>query len=98
MAEVRKSGHATLLYFDAAALEYVTLVGTATVVTSAAEKPLHWKREWDPFYAKGPSSADVVLLRIQPLRLEVVSPSRKIVNDTVRWRPPTVQFGPPKRK
>lgn len=98
VAEVQKRGRATLLYFDATALEYVTLVGTASVVTNATEKQLHWKREWDPFYAKGPSSAEVVLLRIQPMRLEVVSPSRKIVNDTVLWRPPTVQFGPPKRK
>lgn len=98
VAEVRKSGRATLLYFDAKALEYVTLVGRAHVVTDATEMGKHWKKDWDPFYPGGVSGGKVVLIRVEPIRLEVVSPSRTIVNDTVQWRPPTVQFEPRKQK
>jgi general stress protein 26 len=98
VAEVRKNPLATLLYFDAKALEYVTLVGRATLVADASEKRKHWKKEWDPFYPGGPAGTQVVLIRIDPERLEVVSPSRKIVNDTVMWRPPSVLLGPPRQR
>ncbi len=95
VAEVRRSGRATLLYFDPKALEYVTLVGAASVVSAASEKRLHWKAEWDPFYKKGAAGDDVVLLRIQPERLEVVAPARKINNDSITWRPASVRVGSP---
>jgi general stress protein 26 len=39
-----------LLYFNAAAAEYVTVLGTATLVTDSAEKARHWKEEWAAFY------------------------------------------------
>jgi general stress protein 26 len=96
VAEIQKSGRATLLYFDAKALEYVTLVGRATIVSDPTEMGKHWKQDWDQFYPRGASGRKVVLIRVAPERVEVVSPSRKIVNDTVQWRPPTVRFGPPR--
>jgi general stress protein 26 len=87
VGEIRKNGRATLLYFDAKGLEYATLLGVADVVTDKAEKAKHWKAEWGAFYKEGAKGADFVLIRIRPTRIEVVSPSHKLMNDPASWRP-----------
>lgn len=87
VAEVRANPHVSLLYFDAAGLEYAMLTGTATVVTDAAEKVKHWKPEWAPFYPKGAADPAYLLIRMNPTRVEVVSPRHKIMNDPNTWRP-----------
>ena len=87
LAEIRLNNHVTLLYFDSKGLEYVTLLGVADVVTDPAEQAKHFKAEWAPFYKKGAASADFALIRVRATRLEVVSPSHKLINDTTNWRP-----------
>ena len=87
LAEIRLNNHVTLLYFDAKRLEYVTLLGVGDVVTDKIEKAKHWKAEWAPFYKKGAASDDFALIRVRANRLEVVSPSHKLMNDSTNWRP-----------
>ena len=87
VAEIRKNSRVTLLYFDAKGLEYATVIGTADVVTDKNEKAKHWKAEWGAFYKEGAKGADFVLIRVRPTRVEVVSPSHKLMNDPVNWRP-----------
>ncbi|TFG51499.1 MAG: pyridoxamine 5'-phosphate oxidase family protein [Gemmatimonadales bacterium] len=50
VAEIRQNPRVTLLYFNAAAAEYVTIHGTATLVTDSSEKARHWKDEWAAYY------------------------------------------------
>lgn len=90
VAELRRDPRVTLLFANARDGEYVTLHGTATLVTDAAEKARHWSPAWDAFYTGGPSSEAVVLIRVAAQRLEVVSPGRGIDSDPVTWRPFTV--------
>lgn len=85
--EIRKNPRVSLTYFDATNLEYAMLAGTATIVTDRAEIRRHWKAEWKPFYAKGPDGDDIILLRVRPVHVEVVSPRHKLVNDAKTWRP-----------
>jgi general stress protein 26 len=85
--EIRANNRVTLLYFDAKGLEYVTLLGVAELVTDAGEKARHFKPEWAPFYKKGAAGDDFALIRVRATRVEVVSPSHKLVNDTTNWRP-----------
>lgn len=90
--ELKRDPRVTLLYFNAAAGEYVTVHGVATVVTDSAAKVRHWKSDWAPFYEKGPRGDDYLLIRVQPSRLEVVSPGRGIVSDPKTWRPVVVDL------
>lgn len=90
VGEVRANGRVSLLYFDAKGLEYVTLTGTATVVTDAAEKAKHWKAEWGPFYKEGANDAGFALIRVAPSRVEVVSPSHNLISDPKTWRPVSI--------
>jgi general stress protein 26 len=90
VGEIRANGRVALNYFDAKGLEYVTLIGTAEVVTGRGEKLKHWKAEWGPFYSKGAAGDDFALIRVRATSLEVVSPSHKLVNDPKTWRPVSV--------
>lgn len=92
VAEIRRDARVTLLYFNAAAGEYVTVLGTATLVVGSAAKVRHWKADWAPYYKSRPRGDDYVLIRVRPSRLEVVSPSRKIVNDPKTWRPAIIDL------
>ena len=87
LTEIRANNRVTLLYFDAKGLEYVTLLGVAEVVTEKVEKAKHFKAEWAPFYKEGALGDDFALIRVRATRLEVVSPSHKLMNDTTNWRP-----------
>lgn len=92
VAEIRTNPKVTMNCFDATTSSYVTVLGRATLVTDAAAKRSHWKADWDPIYPKGATSAEVVLVKITPSRLEIVSESRKMVGDPKTWRPLAIDF------
>jgi general stress protein 26 len=92
VAEITADARVTLLYFDAMAQEYVSVLGTAKLVSDPAEKLRHWKDEWGGFYQDGPRGADYLLIRVRPTRMEVVSPRRGIMNDPTTWRPVSVDL------
>lgn len=92
VGEVQRDRRVTLSCFDAASSSYVTLLGHATIVTDAAERSRRWKPEWTPFYPGGASGANVLLIRINPVRLEIVSPDRGMGGDPQTWLPTTISF------
>ncbi|MBI3567927.1 MAG: pyridoxamine 5'-phosphate oxidase family protein [Gemmatimonadetes bacterium] len=92
VAEVRRDGRVTMLYFNANAGEYVTVAGTATLVSDSAAKVQHWKAAWASFYMSGPRGDDYVLIRVKATHLEVVSPKRHVSSDPKTWRPTIVDL------
>lgn len=94
VAEIRRDGRVTLAYFDPSGPSYVTLIGIATVVTDRAETATRWKEDWASLYRDGNRGDDYVLIRVRPLRLEVVSLPHRLMNDPVTWRPPSIVFAP----
>jgi len=92
VADIGRDPRVTLTYFNAAAGEYVTVIGIAALVADSAEKAGHWKDAWSRFYANGPRGDDYLLIRVRPTRLEVVSPRHGLVNDPVTWRPVTADL------
>jgi general stress protein 26 len=92
VADVRADPRVTLYYYDAAGMNYVTLLGEAEVVTDAAAKETHWKEDWKSFYEDRNHGDDYVLIRVRPVRLEIVSYTHDLINDPVTWRPVTIEF------
>jgi general stress protein 26 len=90
--QIRKDPRVTLLYFHSGGPGYVTLLGTAEVVSDAAEKAKRWKEEWAPFYKDKSRGDDYVLLRVKPSRLEIVSEAQGMRSDPQTWRPLSVAF------
>jgi len=91
--EIRRDPRVTLYWFDPERAGYVTLVGHASIVTDSAERASHWQPRWEAFYPD--RERDYLLIRVQPLRLEVVSPAHGLTGDSLTWRPPTQTFPPP---
>jgi PPOX class probable F420-dependent enzyme len=90
--EVRRDPRVTLLYFNPATSEYVTVLGTAVLDTDALHKAAHWKAEWTALYRDQNRGEDYLLLRVKPSRLEVVSVRRGVNNDPKTWRPASVDL------
>lgn len=93
VTQIRRDPRVTLLWFDPAALAYVTLHGDAEPVDDPEEKATRWKPTWAGFYADENRGDDYLLIRIRARRLEVVSPGHDVVGDDATWRPPEVELG-----
>jgi len=85
--DIRRDPRVTLLYFNQAKAEYVTVIGTAQIETDARLKASHWKSEWAGLYKDDNRGDDFVLLRVRPSRLEVSAVDRGLKNDQKTWRP-----------
>lgn len=94
VAEIRRHPRVTLYYFDRENQAYVTLSGIAQLVNDTNEKTRHWKEEWKAFYPN--RDRDYLLIRVTPLKLEVVNTKTGIVGDARMWQAPTVTF--PRRR
>jgi general stress protein 26 len=90
--EIDRDPRVTLLCFNEAKSEYVTVIGTAARDTSAAQKAGHWKSAWAALYRDENRGDDYLLLRLVPSRLEVSSRRPGMSNDPKTWLPVMVEF------
>jgi len=88
--EMARDGRVTLYYFDAKAMRYATVHGTAREVRDAGRKAALWYAEWTPFYPQRERGA--ALYEVVPRKLEVVSEADSVVGDPVTWGVPEVRF------
>ena len=92
VGQVSRDERVTLTYFDREAQHYVTIVGMATLVRDLTAREAHWKDEWKGFYPNGFRGDEYLLIRVDPIQLEVVAPGLGMTNDPVTWRPVTVEM------
>ncbi len=92
--QIRRDPRVTLLYFNAATQEYVTVIGSAALDTDSIDQTRHWKPEWAAMYPNANRGSDYLLLRVAPVRLEVVSFRRGMRNDPQTWRPVILEVRP----
>jgi general stress protein 26 len=92
LTQIRKERRVTLFYLDPSQSGYVTLLGTAEVITDSTEKEKHWKSEWSSFFSNKNKGEDYVLIHFKPFSLEIVSYPDSLVNDPVTWRPVQIDF------
>jgi general stress protein 26 len=77
--QIKKDTRATLAYYDAESMGYVTLIGKARLVTDPMLKEKWWKEEWNAFYPGGKESEVYSLIEFSPFRIEVMDISRKVL-------------------
>ena len=92
VGEIRRDARVTLLFFNAAANEYVTVHGRASAAADAATRAARWKPEWAPFY-KTRSEGDFLLIEVRPSRYEISSARLGFANDAKTWKPVVVDVG-----
>lgn len=81
VAQLRHNPRATLYYFVPTSPGYVTLLGDATVIESAADKASAWRPAWGEARRKQIAREDFVLIHFRPRRLEIVSYAHGLTND-----------------
>jgi len=89
--EIQANPRVTLLCYNPAAYEFVTVLGTAKLDTDPVQKAAHWKDAWASLYEDENRGDDYILIRVTPFRLEVVSTKRGMFNPTT-WRPVAVDL------
>ncbi len=92
VGDIRKNPRITLVYFEASKMAYVTLLGTARLVSDAAEKARYWKEQWSKLYKDRNRGDDYLLIRFEPARLEISATGQGMVNDPKTWKPVTVDL------
>ena len=90
--QIRRDRRVALSCFEAVTSSYVTVLARAAIVTDTAEKTRRWKEDWAPFYAGGAAGNDFMLIRLTPIRLEIVSVNRGLAGDPKTWRPLAIDF------
>ena len=85
--DIRRNPRVTLLYFNQAGSEYVTVIGAARLETDPRQKAARWKADWAGLYKDENRGDDYALLRVRASRLEVSSVGRGLNNDATTWRP-----------
>jgi general stress protein 26 len=87
VGQIRDDERATLAYYDAEGVGYVTLIGSVRLVEDLEQRRRRWKPEWEMFYSEGPESDDYVLLEFVPSRIEVMSFSLGVATDPSGFSP-----------
>lgn len=78
--KIKDLAHSTqvaLAFYDSAHTAYLTLSGTATVVTDLEQRQKYWRVFWNDIYPGGPEGDDYVLIKVVPDRLEMMNFTHK---------------------
>jgi general stress protein 26 len=88
--QIRNDHRVTLYYADPGGGGYVTVIGRALLVNDLQEKSQHWKEEWQDFYKN--RREDYLLIKVIPIRLDIISYKHGITGDPVTWRAAAIEF------
>lgn len=88
--QIKLNPKATLYYLTPDRMSYVMIQGDAELVNDLSEKDKYWKDGWESFY---PNKADdMVLIKVVPKWMEIVSYPHGVLGDTQTWEPVIVNF------
>jgi general stress protein 26 len=90
--QIRANPNVVFYYYDTKAFGYVSIEGTAELVNDPAEKAKHWKPYWAQYYPD--REKDFILIKVTPVRFEIVSYKHKIFWITESFKPHAVEFEP----
>ena len=88
--QIKNNPKVTLYYLDKNSSGYVVIHGNANLVNDQSEKDKRWKTEWDAFYPN--RTDDYQLIKVSPIRIEVISYTHGIIGDPTTWEVPVVIF------
>lgn len=89
--EIQDNPRVCLYYADhSQASGYVAITGKATLVDDMNEKLKRKRGYWDHAF---PDWKYLVLIKVVPERLEVLNYKRGMLNDTLTWSAPSINFG-----
>jgi general stress protein 26 len=79
--EVARNPYVTLAFQNNTQHASLVMYGIAEIKTEVALRERCWLDSWAMFFPDGPAASDYVLVRVIPLRLEVMSFRQKVVGE-----------------
>lgn len=90
VVQIKNNNKVSIYYRDKDDSGYVTIYGKAELINNQTVKNKYWKDSWKSFYPNKKES--YLLIKVTPIWMEVVSPTRNIIGDLKTWEPPTLFF------
>jgi len=90
VAQIKNNNKVTIYYRDKDNSGYAMIYGKAELVNDQKSKNKYWKDTWKSFYPNKKES--YLLIKVTPIRMEIVSPPRNIIGSAETWEPPTLIF------
>ncbi|MGA9121528.1 MAG: pyridoxamine 5'-phosphate oxidase family protein [Bacteroidota bacterium] len=91
--EIRNNAHVCLYYADhSVASGFVAITGRAVLVDEMSEKLKRKRGYWDQAF---PDWKYLLLIKVVPEKMDVLNYRRGMLNDSVTWKTPTVEFSNP---
>lgn len=88
--QIRNDPRVSVYYIAHNNSGYVSIQGIATLVDDIELKEKYWKKEWEDYYPE--NKQNYLLIKVNPVSMEVLSPPHGINNDPLTWKPPIVNF------
>ena len=85
--EIQDNSKVTLAFGHVQERANVVIYGEAYVESDIALRKKYWKSEWRLFFPNGPTGDDYVLIKVQPLRMEVMSFHRNVILEPFGLKP-----------
>ncbi len=87
VSEVRQDNKVTLAFMDEKEDANLIVYGEAHVETALAMKKSHWKGTWRLFFPDGPASDNYVVIRVDPMRMEIMNFKHNVVQAPFGLKP-----------
>ena len=88
--QISQDPRVSLYYLDGDNSGYVQIQGRAEIINSEDAKQKYWKEEWQDFYPDYPEGFS--LIKVTPIRMEIVSERLGIISEEKNWEVPNVIF------
>lgn len=85
--EIRVDPKVTLAFGSTKESANLVLYGEARIEADLALRKRYWKDEWRLFFPSGPTGDDYVLIRFDPLRMELMNFSRNVIPEPFGLKP-----------
>lgn len=88
--QIKENPKVSLYYTESNASGYVCIQGKAALVNDSQTKKEHWKEEWQAYYPN--PEKDLILIKIIPMKMEVVSYANGLISMEEDWAAKRVLF------
>ncbi len=90
VTQINNNPKVSVYYTEAHSTGYVNVQGEAEIINDEVSKSKHYKEGWDAYYPN--KDEDFILIKITPIKLQIVSYAQGIVSTKEDWRAEEIIF------
>lgn len=90
--EIQENPKVTLAFGNHQERANIVIYGEASLKTDITLRKKYWKGVWRLFFPSGPAGDEYVLIKVQPLKMEIMSFHRNIVQEPFGLKPIVLNY------